>query len=154
MPDFLTPAERSRRMASIRSKDTSPELRLRRALHGLGLRYRLHDRRLPGHPDIVLPRHRAVIFVHGCFWHRHAGCKVAATPKSNTDFWVQKFERNVARDQRSAAALAAIGWRVLVVWECEVGSKQKAVVAAKRLWEQLFQGVPPAEGEASASQPH
>lgn len=133
MPDFLTPAERSERMARIRSKDTSPELALRRALHARGFRFRLDDRKLPGRPDIVLARHRAVIFVHGCFWHRHQGCKVASTPKSNTDFWLEKFRRNVERDERSIRELKALGWRVFVVWECDLGSKRKAVEAAEAL---------------------
>lgn len=131
--DFLSPAERSERMARIRSKDTAPEVALRRALHALGFRFRLHRKDLPGRPDIVLPRHRVVIFVHGCFWHRHVGCGIATTPKSNTTFWVGKFERNVARDARSIELLEALGWRVIVVWECELGSKRKAAEAASRI---------------------
>lgn len=133
MPDFLTPAERSARMAAIRSKDTSPELALRKALHALGLRYRINDRRLPGKPDIVLPRYRAVVFVHGCFWHRHEGCKVASTPKSNTEFWLKKFNRNVERDARSVRDLQALGWRVFVTWECGLGSKRKVAEVAEVL---------------------
>lgn len=133
MPDFLTPAQRSARMAAIRSKDTSPELALRKALHALGLRYRVNDRRLPGKPDIVLPRHRAVVFVHGCFWHRHEGCKVASTPKSNTDFWLDKFHRNVERDARSVRDLKALCWRVFVTWECGLGSKRKVTEVAETL---------------------
>lgn len=130
MVDFLTPAERSARMSRIRSSNTSPELALRRAIHALGLRFRLHRKDLPGKPDIVLPRHKAVVFVHGCFWHRHDGCKVATTPKSNTQFWVDKFDRNVARDAASRDLLQAAGWKVIVVWECELGSRQKASEAA------------------------
>lgn len=133
MPDFLTPAERSGRMAAIRSKDTAPELALRKALHALGLRYRVNERRLPGKPDIVLPRHRAVVFVHGCFWHRHQGCKVASTPKSNTEFWLDKFHRNVERDARSVRDLEALGWRVFVVWECGLGAKRKVAEVAEAL---------------------
>jgi DNA mismatch endonuclease (patch repair protein) len=98
---------------------------LRKALHALGFRFRLHGRRLPGKPDIVLPKHRTVIFVHGCFWHRHPGCKVATTPKTNTDFWIEKFDRNQSRDTRNSDALAAAGWRVIVVWECELGNPAK-----------------------------
>lgn len=150
MPDFLTPAQRSERMAAIRSKDTVPELALRKALHALGLRYRVNDRRLPGKPDIVFPRHRAVIFVHGCFWHRHAGCKVASTPKSNTDFWLDKFAKNVARDERSATILHTAGWRVFIVWECELGSRQKVVDVAARLDAQIRSGSP-CEAAASGS---
>lgn len=125
MADTLTPAERSERMSRIRSSDTKPEIVLRKALHKLGFRFRLHGRRLPGKPDIVLPKHRTVIFVHGCFWHRHPGCKVATTPKTNTDFWIDKFDRNQSRDTRNSEALAAAGWRVLVVWECELGNAAK-----------------------------
>jgi DNA mismatch endonuclease, patch repair protein len=140
MADFLTPAERSRRMASIGPKNTAPELALRKALHALGLRYRVNDPRLPGKPDIVFPRYRAVVFVHGCFWHRHARCKVASTPKSNTDFWMEKFSRNVARDERSAGELAAAGWRVFVAWECELGSKHRVADVASRLRDQIAGG--------------
>ena len=133
MPDFLTPSERSRRMSRIRSKNTSPELAIRRALHALGFRFRLDDRRKPGRPDIVLPKYRAVIFVHGCFWHRHEGCKIASTPKSNTAFWLEKFARNVERDGRVASKLTSLGWRVFVAWECELGSKRRATEAAAHL---------------------
>ena len=137
MPDFLTPPERSQRMARIRSKNTVPEMALRRALHALGFRFLLDDKRLPGRPDIVLPKYRAAVFVHGCFWHRHGGCKVASTPKSNTGFWTDKFERNVARDTRVAGELGVLGWRVFVVWECELGSKRRAAEAATRLMAEL-----------------
>ena len=133
MPDFLTPPERSERMARIRSKDTSPELAVRRALHAAGFRFRLDDRRLPGRPDIVLRKHKAVIFVHGCFWHRHAGCKVASTPKSKTEFWQGKFDRNVERDVRVGQELAALGWRVFVVWECQVASQRRVEQAVEAL---------------------
>ena len=126
MVDTLTSAERSERMSRIRSRDTKPELALRKALHGRGFRFRLHDRRLPGKPDIVLPKHRTVIFVHGCFWHRHPGCKIATTPKTNTDFWIDKFDRNMARDKGNSEALIAAGWRVIVVWECELGNAARA----------------------------
>lgn len=133
MADFLSPKERSERMARIRSKDTSPEIALRRELHRLGLRYRLNNSRLPGKPDLVFSRHRAVVFVHGCFWHRHAGCSIAATPKSNTDFWQAKFDRNVARDNRVAMELQALGWHVYTAWECDLQSKTRARTTAKRI---------------------
>jgi DNA mismatch endonuclease (patch repair protein) len=120
MVDFLTPAQRSERMSRIRGKDSQPELALRRVLHRLGLRYRLHAKELPGKPDLVFPRHKAAVFVHGCFWHRHEGCKIATTPKSNTPFWVEKFEKNVERDSRVAATLEELGWRVFVAWECDL----------------------------------
>ena len=142
MVDFLSPSERSERMSRIRSSNTSPELALRRALHALGFRFRLHRKDLPGRPDIVLPRYSTVVFVHGCFWHRHAGCKVASTPKSNTEFWVEKFNRNVARDNRSSESLKAQGWKVIVTWECELGSGRKAAEAALRIVREIRTGAP------------
>jgi DNA mismatch endonuclease, patch repair protein len=131
--DTLTSAERSERMRRIRSSNTKPEVLLRKALHVRGLRFRLHARQLPGKPDMVLARHRVAIFVHGCFWHRHESCKVATTPKSNTEFWVNKFARNVVRDKRVQAELEAAGWRVIVSWECEVDTPAKAAATAERL---------------------
>ena len=108
-----------RRLAAVRSRDTAPELIVRRLLHGLGFRFRLHRRDLPGRPDIVLPKHHLVIQVHGCFWHRHCGCPYSQVPITNTEFWQTKFRRNVERDARVRAELEALGWRVLVVSECE-----------------------------------
>ena len=105
-------------MARVRSRHTSPELSLRRALHAAGLRYRLHGR-LPGSPDIVLSKARLAIFVHGCFWHSHPACKRARTPSTRQDYWIPKLARNVERDRSSIAALEGLGWRVIVVWECE-----------------------------------
>lgn len=119
-------------MSRIHSRDTKPEVALRRALHRLGLRFRLHGD-LPGRPDIVLPRYRAVVLVHGCFWHRHAGCKVASTPKSNTAFWQAKFDRNVERDAEVVDRLKSLDWKVLVAWECELRSRVKVDEAAMRL---------------------
>lgn len=133
MTDFLTPAERSDRMSRIRGKDTQPELALRKVLHRLGLRYRLHGAGLPGKPDLVFPRYRTVVFVHGCFWHRHDGCNIATTPKSNTPFWLEKFKKNVTRDARVATQLEALGWRVFIVWECELGSAIKSKTTGERL---------------------
>jgi len=133
MADFLTPAERSERMSRIRGRDTRPELMLRKVLHGLGLRYRLHTPGLPGKPDLVFPRYRTVVLVHGCFWHRHAGCSIATTPKSNVPFWLGKFKKNIARDARVTTALENAGWRVLVAWECELGSAVKAQATGQRL---------------------
>ena len=106
-------------MSRVRSKDTSPELRVRSLMHRAGYRYRLHVSSLPGKPDIVMARHRTVVFVNGCFWHRHPGCRRASTPKNNADYWRQKFERNVAKDKKAHAALRQDGWTVIVIWECQ-----------------------------------
>ncbi|UYK83210.1 DNA mismatch endonuclease Vsr [Xanthomonas sacchari] len=133
MVDSLSPNERSERMSRIRGKDTKPELTLRKALHRLGLRYRLHGARLPGKPDLVFPRYKTVVFVHGCFWHRHAGCSIATTPKSNTAFWLEKFGKNTDRDKRVMAQLEEQGWKVLVAWECELATPAKALQTAERL---------------------
>lgn len=137
MTDFLSPKERSERMARIKGSNTRPEIALRKVLHSLGLRYRLNRADLPGKPDLVLPRHKAVVFVHGCFWHRHFNCNIATTPKSNTEFWVAKFEKNVARDNRVTGLLNSAGWRVFVVWECEVASARAAKATGERLAEQI-----------------
>lgn len=120
--DRLSPKQRSDNMSRIGSKDTEPELAVRSTLHELGYRFRLHRRDLPGTPDIVLPKHRTVIFVHGCFWHRHRNCRLSYTPKSNLAFWQQKFGANVARDHRVRQQLRRLGWRVRVVWECQTNS--------------------------------
>lgn len=113
-----TTPQRSRMMSSIRGKNTRPEVTLRSLLFAKGFRYRLHARSLPGSPDLVFPKYKAVIFVHGCFWHRHEGCRYATTPKANGEFWARKFEGNVARDARHVEELRRQGWRVAVVWEC------------------------------------
>ena len=105
-----------------RGKDTAPELAVRRIAHGMGLRFRLHRRNMPGRPDLVFPRHRLAVFVHGCLWHQHQGCRFAHIPKSRVAFWKEKFAANVARDKRNIAALRGLGWRVLVIWECQVGN--------------------------------
>jgi len=118
--DVVDVATRSRMMKGIRSKNTLPEMIVRKYLHAHGFRYRLHTRNLPGSPDLVLPMYRAAIFVHGCFWHRHAGCKFATTPANNAERWKSKFDGNVERDARKENMLRAAGWRVIVVWECEL----------------------------------
>lgn len=118
--DRLTTVARSALMSRVAQANTIPEKRVRRLLHRMGLRFRLHRRDLPGTPDIVLPGRRTVILVHGCFWHRHEGCPRASTPATNTERWRLKFERNVARDAAARMALEMLGWRVLVVWECEL----------------------------------
>ncbi|MFA0888188.1 MAG: very short patch repair endonuclease [Synergistales bacterium] len=118
--DMVDEKTRSRIMASVRQKNTGPEMLVRKTLHRMGLRYRLHDKKLPGSPDLVFPRFSAVIFVHGCFWHRHEGCRYATTPSSSKEFWKAKFEANKARDRKNYALLEKMGWRVLVVWECTI----------------------------------
>lgn len=128
--DIVDKATRSRMMSGIRGKDTKPERELRRALHRRGLRYRLHARDLPGRPDIVLPRFRAVLLVHGCFWHRHERCSFATTPSSNVAFWMSKFSGTMDRDKRNVRSLLERGWRVGVVWECAIRSSDGAEVVA------------------------
>lgn len=123
MVDVVDKQTRSRMMAGIRGKNTKPEVLLRKALHAEGFRFLLHDRRLPGRPDIVLPKWNAVIEVHGCFWHRHEGCRFATTPATRPDFWAEKFAANVARDRRNVKLLQAAGWRTAVVWECRLREK-------------------------------
>jgi DNA mismatch endonuclease (patch repair protein) len=118
--DIVPPEKRSRMMASIKGKNTKPELIVRKLVHGMGFRYRLHRKDLPGSPDLVFPRLKKVIFVHGCFWHRHPGCRFAYTPKSNAQFWLNKLEGNSRRDGQVVLALNALGWQALIVWECEV----------------------------------
>ena len=120
MADIFTREKRSWNMSRIKGKDTKPELLLRKLLHRRGFRFRLHDKKLPGKPDIVLPRYRTVIFVNGCFWHRHPGCRYAYTPKSRQEFWSSKFEATVKRDKEKEERLKTEGWNVIVVWECEL----------------------------------
>lgn len=131
---FPTTPQRSQMMASIRGKNTRPELTLRLALFAEGFRYRLHVHSIAGSPDLVFPRYRAVLFVHGCFWHRHEGCRYATTPKSNAEFWRLKFEGNVSRDSRTVALLRAAGWRVGIVWECALRRALPETVNAVSLW--------------------
>lgn len=120
-------------MSRIRGTDTVPERELRSTLHQMGYRFRLHVRRLSGSPDVVLPKHRTVIFVHGCYWHRHKGCRFAYTPKTRQAFWQQKFLANVSRDRRVRRQLRQAGWRVLTVWECELKSQAKRPALLRRL---------------------
>ncbi len=124
MADNRTSIQRHLNMAAIRSVSTKPELKLRHALWHSGFRYRVNDKRLPGKPDIVLPKYRTTIFVHGCFWHGHNGCKYASIPKTNTDFWTEKITRNRQRDQDVWRQLEAKGWSVIIVWECELKKDQ------------------------------
>jgi DNA mismatch endonuclease (patch repair protein) len=123
--DVVDRQTRSRMMSGIKGSNTKPEVSLRKALHKRGFRFRLHDRRLAGRPDLVLARYRAAIFVHGCFWHRHHGCRFASSPSTNSEFWLRKFASNVKRDLRDTRELLSTGWRVAIVWEC--GLKSVAV---------------------------
>ncbi|AVM44012.1 very short patch repair endonuclease [Victivallales bacterium CCUG 44730] len=118
--DSLTKEKRSWNMSRIRSNDTTPELAVRSFLFRHGFRFRLHVKTLPGHPDIVLPKHKTVIEVRGCFWHRHPGCRQATTPSTNVEFWLEKFKRNVERDRNTEKQLKELGWHLIVIWECEL----------------------------------
>ena len=112
--------QRSRNMSAIKSKNTKPEIAVRKLLHSMGYRFRLHRKDLPGSPDIVLPKYKTAIFVHGCFWHRHANCKYASTPKTRKEFWENKFRANVKRDLEIQEKIKNIGWKSVVIWECEI----------------------------------
>lgn len=125
MSDTVSKEQRSRNMSRIRGRDTRPEMIIRSTLHQLGFRFRLHVKSLPGKPDIAFPKHHKVIFVHGCFWHRHQGCKRCTTPTTNTDYWIPKLAGNAERDKLHKRALAKLGWKVLVVWECEIRDLSK-----------------------------
>lgn len=128
MPERITPEQRSRNMSRIRGRDTGPEWIVRRLLHRLGYRFRLHRKDLPGKPDIVLPKYRVVVFVHGCFWHSHPGCPRSTRPVQNREFWDAKLDRNSDRDQENRENLEALGWKVIVIWQCELRD-QKALTA-------------------------
>jgi DNA mismatch endonuclease (patch repair protein) len=129
--DHLRPAARSANMAKVKGKNTGPELLVRKALHAMGYRFRLHRRDLPGRPDIVLPRLRTVVFVHGCYWHRHADCNRASMPATRRDFWQAKFDRTVERDYTQGKRLAEAGWNVLVVWECETRNQMNLAASLR-----------------------
>jgi DNA mismatch endonuclease (patch repair protein) len=130
--DTLTPAERSQLMAKIRGKNTQPELIVRSMLHRAGYRFSLHRKDLPGKPDIVLRKYSTVIFVHGCFWHRHKSCKTASTPKTNVAFWQAKFDRNVSNDRKHARELRKLGWQVLTIWECQLKTPERVLQRIER----------------------
>ena len=115
--------QRSRNMSAIKSKNTKPEIKVRKVLHSMGYRFRLHSKDLPGSPDIVLPKYKTVIFVHGCFWHRHENCKYASTPKTRKEFWEAKFRENINRDKKHQENLSSMGWKIIIVWECEIKDK-------------------------------
>ena len=137
MADIMTPEERSRCMAAIKGKDTKPEMIVRKYLFSRGLRYRVQGKKLPGRPDIVLAKYKTVVFVDGCFWHGHEGCRYFRLPKSNVEFWQAKIERNMARDARNEAELTAMGWRVIRVWECDV----RAVAGRQEYLDRLYENI-------------
>ena len=132
MTDTLSIAERSRLMAKIKGKNTAPERAVRSLLHRAGYRFRIHVRGLPGTPDVVLPKYRAVVFVHGCFWHRHRNCKIATMPQSHKKFWSEKFARNVANDARHRRKLRRLGWRVVTVWSCQLRHPERVLAKIEK----------------------
>ncbi len=133
--DTVSPEKRSWVMSRVKGRNTEPERRVRSLLHRLGFRFRIQRKDLPGTPDVVLPKYKTVLFVHGCFWHRHAGCKRATTPANNAEYWQKKFARNLARDARVEQELKESGWRVIVVWECELRDMDAlAVSLSRRIW--------------------
>ncbi|QOJ02207.1 MAG: DNA mismatch endonuclease Vsr [Planctomycetia bacterium] len=152
--DRITEERRRWNMSRIRGRDTGPEKVVRSLLHRMGCRFRLYRRDLPGCPDIVLPKHRSVVFVHGCFWHRHARCRFSYTPKSRVGFWSAKFAENVRRDTRVRRALRNLGWRVIIVWECQTANPQVLVTKLARAFEQKERsraGTHPVVGEKRRS---
>ena len=137
MTDVMTPEQRSRNMAAIKWKDTKPEMIVRKYLFSRGLRFRVQVRKLPGNPDIVLPKYKTVIFVNGCLWHGHEGCKYFRLPKSNVEFWKEKIERNIERDRESMQALLDLRWKVIRVWECELRNKANREVTLNKIYNSI-----------------
>lgn len=133
MADRISREHRSWNMSRIRGENTRPERVVRSLLHRMGYRFRLHRRDLPGTPDIVLPKYRTVVFVHGCYWHRHVGCKYAYTPKSRVEFWETKFSQNVKRDVQVRSELETLGWNIVIVWECELRDSEALVERLRRI---------------------
>lgn len=141
MTDIVSPEDRSRMMSGIKAKNSLPEIAVRRILFGAGYRFRLHRKDLPGSPDIVLPRKKIAIFVHGCFWHLHKGCRFAKIPATRIDFWKAKLEANVSRDRRTVAQLRSMGWRVLWVWECALKDPNATAELKKSLRDWIENGL-------------
>lgn len=137
MADVMTPEQRSRCMAAIKGKDTKPEMIVRKYLFSRGLRYRVNNRKLPGSPDIVLKKYKTVVFIDGCFWHGHEGCKYFRLPKTNVDFWRHKIAMNIARDYANGVDLRLAGWKVIRVWECDIKTKIKREVTLERLYNEI-----------------
>jgi DNA mismatch endonuclease (patch repair protein) len=133
--DTLTSADRSERMSRVRSKDTKPEMRVRRLVHRMGYRYRLHVGSLPGNPDLVFPSRSKIIFVHGCFWHRHGTCRNTRWPKSKLGFWKPKLEENHRRDKAKQKALRKLGWSLLIIWECKLGDEEMLAAKIRKFME-------------------
>jgi len=157
LADIVDKATRRRMMASIPSRNTLPERRLRSALHVIGIRFRIHRSDLPGTPDIVFPKFKAVAFVHGCFWHRHDGCKKAATPRSDVEKWRAKFETNIRRDSETKRKLLEIGWRVATIWQCAIDSDDSLAADKVAVWlgtaaPELEVGAPIAESAIAAGE--
>ncbi len=154
MTDTMTPEQRSRCMSAIKSNDTKPEMLVRKYLHGMGLRYGVHNKKLPGSPDIVLRKYKTVIFINGCFWHGHDNCRYYRLPKSNIEFWQTKINRNRERDKRDIEALRKRGWRVIVVWECELRTKELRQQTLQKLFFSIQQPyVIPSIGPSVAAEP-
>lgn len=138
MTDHLTKSKRSWNMSRIRSKNSIPELKVRKLLHSLGFRYKLYDPKLPGKPDLVFPKYKLVLFVHGCFWHKHQGCKRSNIPSSNRDYWISKLNRNVERDIKNKDALISLGWKFALIWECETKESDLLIKAVRREFKGLI----------------
>lgn len=155
MTDTMTPEQRSRCMSAIKSNDTKPEMLVRKYLHGMGLRYGLHNKKLPGSPDIVLRKYKTAIFINGCFWHGHDNCRYYRLPKSNIEFWQTKINRNRERDKRDIEALRKRGWRVIVVWECELRTKELRQQTLQKLFFSIQQPyvIPSSIPAAAAAEP-
>ena len=138
MTDVFSEEQRSYVMSRVGSKNTKPELLVRSFLHRAGFRFRIHGRKLPGNPDLVLPKHQTVVFVHGCFWHRHKDCRRATMPASRVEFWKDKFDKNVARDRKNLALLKETGWRAIVLWECEIANVKGREERLAKLAEEIL----------------
>lgn len=132
MADIVSRSKRKEMMSSVKQRHTKPEITVRKLLHRLGYRFRLHDKKLPGTPDIVLPKYKSVIFVHGCFWHQHENCRKARRPTSNVEFWNEKLDKNIERDSRKESELKNTGWKVLTIWDCEIKYEETLIGKIKK----------------------
>jgi len=151
MTDCFSPTRRSEIMSAIKSRDTTPEKLVRSIVHKMGFRFVLHSKHLPGTPDIVLPRHRKIILVHGCFWHMHSKCNRSKSPETNKDFWVAKQTANAARDKRTVSKLRRLGWRVLIVWQCELRTPEKLQARIERFLFSQAQEIAPSANSVLSS---